>query len=112
MNQPYYQQPPYYQPPAAPSTSGTATASLILSILGLIGILPIIGSIIGLFLGYSAKSEIDRSNGAIGGRGMAQWGIALGWIGIVILGTVFCLVITGAIAIPGIAICAEMGNSW
>ncbi len=111
MNQPYYQQ-PYYQPPVTPTTSGTATASLILSILGLIGILPIIGSIIGLFLGYSAKSEIDRSNGTIGGRGMAQWGIALGWIGIVIMAAAVCLIVTGIVAVPGIAICAEMGGSW
>jgi len=110
MNQPYYQQqPPYYPPPAPTSNSGTATASLVLSILGLIGLLPIIGSVIGLFLGYSAKNEIDRSNGMIGGRGMAQWGIALGWIGIVLFGLGLCLILSGVVAIPGLAICAETG---
>lgn len=102
--QPYYQQ-------QAPRSSGTAIASLILSILGLIGILPFLGSVIGLILGYNARNEIDRSSGAVTGRGMAQWGIILGWVGLSLFVLGICLVITGVVAIPGLAICGGIVDS-
>lgn len=111
--QPYPpQQPQYYAPPPVAPTSGSATASLIFSILGLT-LLPTIGSIIGLILGYSAKSEIDRSGGQIGGRGLATWGIALGWIGVAIALIGICLgvlVFAGVLTLPALGICAELGN--
>lgn len=86
--QPYYQQ-------QAPRNSGTAVASLILSVLGLIGILPLVGSFIGLILGYSARKEINRSGGMVTGRGLATWGIILGWIGLGLIALTICLVVTG-----------------
>lgn len=100
---PYYGTPqqPYYPPPVA-ATSTTATLSLIASILG-ITLLPTIGSIIGLILGYSAKGEIDRSMGRIGGRGLATWGIILGWLGIAFAVIGICLAVlffTGALTMP------------
>lgn len=98
-NQPYYQ---------GPRNSTTAIASLVLSILGLIGILPLIGSIVGLILGYNARNEIDRSGGSLGGRGMAQWGIILGWVGVGLTVALTCLIVTGVLAIPGIGICAGL----
>ncbi len=76
----------YTQPP----TNGTATASLILSILGLIGILPIIGSIIGIILGNNAKKEILASNGTMGGEELAKWGVILGWVGLGIFVLAIC----------------------
>ncbi|HDQ35219.1 MAG TPA: DUF4190 domain-containing protein [Chloroflexi bacterium] len=113
MNHPYYQQapPPYRQ---EPSTSGTAVASLIFSILGLLQILPFIGCVVGLILGYSARNQIDRSGGYIGGRGMAQAGIILGWLGVAFAVIGICLAIlvfAGAITLPfGMALCAELGS--
>ena len=41
-----------------------------------------IGSVLALVLGYSAKTEIDRSRGAQGGRGLAVAGIVLGWVAV------------------------------
>ncbi len=102
--QPYYQQ-------QAPRSSGTATASLILSILGLIGLLPFLGSIIGLILGYNARNEIDSSGGMVTGRSMAQWGIILGWVGLGLILLATCLVVTGVLAIPGLAICSGLADS-
>jgi hypothetical protein len=72
------------EPPAASASdraptsrpNGFAIAALVLGILG--------GSILALLFGYLGKSQIDRSGGAQGGRGMAVTGIVLGWIGIAI----------------------------
>ncbi|MGC9399911.1 MAG: DUF4190 domain-containing protein [Anaerolineae bacterium] len=105
--QPYYQQ----QPSPMPRNSGLAVASLILSILGLIGILPFLGSVVGLILGYSARNEIDRSGGVITGRGMAQWGIILGWVGLGLILLAICLVVTGVLTIPGLALCSGLLES-
>jgi hypothetical protein len=72
------------QPPAAPAhvpDSSTALISLIAGILGLT-FLPLIGSIVALITGYSARREIQESGGTLGGDGMAQAGIILGWIGV------------------------------
>ena len=68
-----------WQPP--PPTSGAATASLILGILGFV-ICPLICSVLALVFGYRARNEIDASGGRIGGRGQATAGIVLGWIGV------------------------------
>ncbi len=72
----------------APS-SPLATASLVLSILGLVGVLPLLGSIIGLILGYMARNDIESSGGTLGGGELAKWGIILGWIGVA-LGLLVC----------------------
>ncbi len=85
--QPYqqYAQPgSYYAGPMAPATNGFAIASLICSILGFIGVLGF-GSIMGVIFGHMAIREIDRSNGRQQGRGMAQAGLILGYIGIGII---------------------------
>ncbi len=66
---------------APQQSNGKATASLVLSILGLT-LLPTLGSIIGLILGYMAKKEIDESGGMMGGADQARWGIILSWVGI------------------------------
>ena len=61
-----------------PPTNGKATAALVLGLVFLCGI----GSILALVFGYQAKNEIEASNGAQGGEGMATAGIVLGWVGI------------------------------
>lgn len=107
-------QQPYYQAPRPASTSGTAVASFILSLLGMLGLLPFIGSVIGLILGYNARREIDNSGGALGGRGLASWGIALGWVAIVFLVVGGCiaavLLLTGIVALPAAGMCAGLEN--
>jgi hypothetical protein len=58
-----------YAPP--PPASGMAVAALVLAFF-----FPVVG----LILGYVAKSEIRNSGGTKGGDGMATAAIALGWI--------------------------------
>ncbi len=59
-------------------TNGFAVASLVLGILWIFWI----GSILALVFGFIAKSQIDRSNGAQAGSGLAIAGIVLGCIGV------------------------------
>jgi hypothetical protein len=106
---------PYYTPsPAATQTSGMAIGSLIASILGLT-LFPTIGSIIGLILGYMARNQIRDSRGTMGGEGLAKAGIIIGWIGIALavigicLGVLFLIL---GVSIPGITICAALGNTY
>src|SRR5215216_1576465 len=61
----------------APPTNGKATTSLVLGICGIV-LCPLVLSIPALVLGYQSRREIDRSNGATGGRGMAVAGLVLG----------------------------------
>jgi hypothetical protein len=91
--QPEWQQqpPPQWQqqgPPhsyqgwvAPPRTPGQAYAAMILGIIGLFPICPVVLSVIALILGLTAKNEIDRSNGQLGGSGIAMAGIVTGGIG-------------------------------
>jgi hypothetical protein len=84
--------PPAPQPPApsgyqapdgtyrAPQkTNGFAIASLVFGIIG--------GVLLALVFGYIALSQIKRSGGREGGRGLALAGVTLGWVwlGIVIV---------------------------
>lgn len=92
---------------AAPSlrTSGLAVASLVSGIVGL-SMVPLLGSILALILGYMARREIrDRPN-ELTGDGLALAGIVLGWIsvGLAVLG----FLVFGAIMVCGI--CAAFGN--
>lgn len=84
-----------YQP--SPPTPGNAIASLILGIVSIV-LCPIITAVIGLILGYSAKKEIDKSGGRLGGRGVAMGGIITSWIGLAIYTPIIVLIIIGATA--------------
>lgn len=79
-----------YQP--APATPGNAIASLILGIIGIV-LCPIVTSVVGLILGYSAKKEIDNSGGRLGGRGVAMGGIITSWIGLAIYIPIIVLIV-------------------
>ena len=62
-------------PPSAPKTSGLAVASLICGIAGLCtcGV----GGIVGLILAIMARRQISRSNGQLGGKGLATAGLVV-----------------------------------
>jgi hypothetical protein len=80
-------------PPAPVQTSTNAVISLIAGIVGLF-FLPLIGSIVALITGNAAKKEIANSGGAIGGQGLAQAGVIMGWIGLILWGLTACIVIS------------------
>ena len=83
-------------------TSGLATASLIFGILGLT-LLPTLGSIVAVILGYMAKSEINSSAGQLEGSGLATAGLVLGYIG---LGLTLLGLVVGALWGLGICGCS------
>lgn len=65
-----------------PRTNPSAIWSVVLSILGfacLVGL----GGLLGVALGLMARSEIDRSEGRMTGKGLANTGIALGALNVV-----------------------------
>ena len=66
------------QPPT--KTSVMAIISLVTGILGFVQILPGIGPIAAVITGHIAKSEIKKSNGTIGGNGMATAGLIMGYV--------------------------------
>ncbi len=112
---PYGQPPPYgypQAPPPPPPTNGLAVASLVLSLLGLLGILPLLGTILGLIFGYSARNQIAQSRGAQGGEGMAKAGITIGWITLGIWALGICVALIFGVAVPGglasCSLCAEL----
>jgi uncharacterized Zn finger protein (UPF0148 family) len=79
--------PPRYAPSGAVQTSGLAIASLVSGIAGWT-IVPLLGSILAIFLGYAARNEIRRDPDRLTGEGLAVAGLVLGWImvGITVLG--------------------------
>ena len=92
------------QPYAArpPETNGYAIASLVLGIAGLMGLF-LVGPILALVFGYSARRTIDESGGAQSGRGFAVAGIVLGWVGVAV--TVLAVVII----VLGVAVAVTTG---
>jgi hypothetical protein len=68
-------------PSEPPQTSGMATASLILGILGFF-CLPAVGGVLALTLGIAARNEIAHSAGARTGKGLALSGIVLGTLNV------------------------------
>jgi len=62
--------------PAETRTCGQAIAALVL------GLIPCtcVPSILAVIFGHIALSKIDGSNGELKGRGMAMWGLVLGYI--------------------------------
>jgi len=73
MEQPYgsYTPPPSYgYPPPAPPTNGLAIASLVLSLLGLIGVLPLLGT---FWASSSATRPATRLPRARAPRAVRGW---------------------------------------
>ena len=72
---------PESPPAAASDLNGYAIASLVLGVAGLLGLF-LVGPVLALVFGYSARRDIDASGGRQGGRGLAVAGIVLGWVGV------------------------------
>ena len=73
-----------------PPASGMAVGSFVCGLLG-ITILPIIGSLLAVILGHVALSQIRRSSGRQGGKGLAVAGLVLGYL--VLVGAMIALVL-------------------
>lgn len=74
--QPGYGQPGYgqqgYGYAAAPQTEGTATAALVIAIVGFFVCAPV-GAIVALVLANNATKRIEESGGRLGGLEQARW---------------------------------------
>lgn len=79
-------------------TPGDATAALVLGIVGLL--FCVIAAIPAIVLGNRAKKQIDANPGAFGGRGLAQAGVILGWVAVV-LWTLFLLLVVVGLGLGG-----------
>ncbi|WP_194408677.1 DUF4190 domain-containing protein [Microbacterium cremeum] len=79
--QPYGAAPAYgYGYGAQPKTNVLAIVSLVASIVGFIGLLPIIGSIAAVIMGHISLNQL-KTNGE-NGRGMALAGTIVGYVGL------------------------------
>lgn len=101
-NQPYYQN----QTPYTPSnqTSSLAIASLISGLLSWF-LFPIIGAIVAVITGHSAKNEIRASGGRLSGDGMATAGLILGYIQLGLTVISLCVALLG-FALISLGVCA------
>jgi len=91
---PYGGQQPGYGYGAVRRTEGTATASLVLGIAGIV-FCPLICSVLAIIFGVQAKNKI-RQDPSLQGAGMAQAGFILGIIGAVIAGIGIIVLIIAA----------------
>lgn len=73
-------------------TNGSAIASLILSLGGLM-VCPIVLSVAAIYLGGKSKNEIRVSMGRQTGEGLATAGVVIGWIGLA-MGLILIFAIT------------------
>lgn len=79
-------------------TEGSATASLVLGIAGLV-VCPLVCSVLAIIFGNKAKGKI-AADPNLEGEGLAKAGVILGWIGVG-LGVVTALLFIAAISSGG-----------
>ena|SRR6478735_5741154 len=91
--------------PPPPQNSSNATVALVLGICGFV-VCPLVCSILAIVFAKKAYTEIDYSGGRIGGRGMAQAGLILGWIGVG-----FCVVALLLFAVWIVAVIAFLNEA-
>lgn len=95
------------QPFGAPVVIPNSTAAIISLVFGIVSwfVLPFIGAIVAIVAGHMARGEIRRSDGAIGGKGMATAGLILGYanLGVLLLGCVFFVFIIGLAGLSSIS---------
>ena len=82
----------------SPRNSTLAIISLVAGILGLT-VLFGVGSIVAVITGHMAKNEITKSDGSLGGSGMATAGLITGYVGIALLA---CICLIFALSFAGI----------
>jgi len=91
-----------YGPPVR--TSGMAVFSLVAGILSYFMFF-FVGAVAAVILGHAALGEMRRSEGRVGGRGLAVTGLVLGYVqvvGVLLLGLVLLgLVLVGIVAFSG-----------
>jgi hypothetical protein len=75
-----------------PTTSETAIASLVCGLLGWT-VIPVVGSVLAIVLGYIAKGQIARSAGQRTGNELATAGRVLGYVslGVAVVGALIAL---------------------
>jgi hypothetical protein len=66
---------------AVPNDDG-ATVALLLSVVGLLGCLPVGAA--GLAMGYLARERIRAAGGALGGERTAYWAVVIGWVAVAV----------------------------
>lgn len=99
---------PPYSPAPSSHVSGLAVASLVLGVGGL-ALLPLLGSILAIILGYMARRNIRQHPDEIAGDGIALAGIVTGWIGV----TLALLGLIAGGALIGCGLCGTLGSgSW
>ena len=97
--QPGYGQPGYGQPgygyTTGPQTEGTATAALVIAIVGLVTCLWPVAAIIALVLANSATKRIKESGGRLTGLEQARWAriIAIVELALTAVGVLFAIVL-------------------
>jgi hypothetical protein len=77
---------------AGPPNSTAAVVSLVFGILTWV-MLPVIGPIVAVVAGHMARAEIRRSNGQIGGGGMALAGLVLGYLQLALFVLAICAIV-------------------
>lgn len=90
----------------SPSTSGLAVASLVCGIVGFC-VCPL--SLLAIIFGHIAHSQIGRSEGAMGGSGLAIAGFSTGYVGI-LLGFLMGFLVLPALIIPAVTAGREKAN--
>jgi hypothetical protein len=97
---------PYRAAGSSVETNGMAVASLILGIGGLT-VMPTIGSVLALILGYMARHDIRQRPTETSGEGLATAGVVLGWIGVVLT----ILVVCAGIGLIGLCAIVSSGSA-
>ena len=95
----------HQQPPRTPKM---AISSLISGILGLLCLLPVIGSLLAIVLGHMSHSNIKKSNGQLGGSGVAIAGLVTGYVGVVLL--ISAMLIMAVMILPALNQAREKGQ--
>jgi len=75
---------PAAEVPEGPGRSSIGIWAFVLSVLGLVGILPVIGSVLGLVLGWVALRRTPAS-AVRGGRGLAMAAVIIGLLTLVLV---------------------------
>jgi hypothetical protein len=92
---PQYGAPPGYGYPAAPQTDSSATAALVIAIVGFFICAPV-GAVVALVLASSAEKRIEASNGRLTGLDQARIARIIAIVELVLTGI---LILIGVIAI-------------
>jgi len=90
---------PYGGQPVRPTQNGLGVAALVLSILGIVGCIPLIGGVLGIVFGILGMKNADK--GIANNKGMAKAGLIIGIIGLglwIVLGIVWLAVVLVLIA--------------